>query len=428
MKYFKLAYDLLTRRIFFYIIVIAELAGVLVLTNTVVSVYNGKETLYEPYRELLDGEGVVIEMFPTFGYGSSSEDIQAIVSEHNYLYMPDFIDLLKEKLEGDTEIYWCPYYAMYAENGGPVPLSGGKSEINTVRIDSTIFQKLKLPLSCGRWPSSEVNDNGEIEVVISGGTNAELNKVYNTTRGKIKIVGILTENTYIPPGMVAPEDNKKQFSIFDYYSPYNSNISMGSPFILMDGNLYDSIDDHSDPNFGPEIFISYGHVDKAAAEKNTEYIKSLGCEIRSIYGEESFGTIREQTTIYLNDIYLRMMPVLIVAAAVVLAGLVGAVSMSVIREMRTFGIFYLCGCKWRDCTKIVLAQMVIIFSAAAVLTAGALAYMNLTNFEYLIGSVFDWNNLYISLAEMAVMYLIAIIIPSHVIRSASPVTVVKESV
>ena len=47
--------------------------------------------------------------------------------------------------------------------------------------------------------------------------------------------------------------------------------------------------------------------------------------------------------------------------------------------------------------------------------------------DSLIGSVYDWNNLIISISEIVVMYLLAIILPYNIIKSESPVETIKEN-
>lgn len=426
MKYFKLAYDMLTHKLFFNIIIIIEIAAVLTLTNTVISAYNGKAMLYKPYKELLQNSGIVIDQDLNMGMRSNHEDIKKIVDKYNYLYYPEFFKLLKEKLQGDVKIYYTRFYPLSVENSEIKSNLNSYNTVQLIGIEHEKFTELQLPLTYGRWASSNITKGNEVEIVISGGTNAELNKVYDTAIGKLKVVGILTNNTYVPPGM-SYEDKKEQLSIFDYYQTYDCNISLRAPFALIDRNLYDKIVGIDDPNYGSNIFISYGKVDNKTAENNTAYLKEIGCTGHFLYYNEDFSTIRDQSEKYLSNIYLRMLPIMIAALIVVIAGLTGAMSMSAVKEMKTFGILYLCGCHWQNCKKIISAQTTIIFSLSIMLTVFALSVMKIINIEYLIGASFDWNNIYISFIELSIMYLLSIIIPKNVISNSSPITVIKEN-
>ena len=426
MKYFKLAYDMLTHKLLFNIIIIIEIAAVLTLTNIVISAYNGKAMLYEPYKEMLQNSGVVIDHDLNMGMRSNHEDIKKIVDKYNYLYYPEFFKLLEEKLQGEIKIDYTKFYFLSVENSEIKPNLNSYNAVQLIGIEHEKFSKLQLPLAYGKWASSDITKDNEVEIVISGGSNAELNKTYNTAIGKLKVVGILTNNTYVPPG-ISYEDKKEELSIFDYYQTYDCNISLRAPFAIVDRNLYDKIVGIDDPNYGSNIFISYGQVDSKTAENNTAYLKEIGCTGRFLYYNEDFYTIREQSEKYLSNIYLRMLPIMIAALIVIIAGLTGAMSMSAVKEMKTFGILYLCGCHWQNCKKIISAQTTIIISLSIILTIFTLSVMKIMNIGYLIGASFDWNNIYISFIELAIMYLLSVIIPRNIISNSSPTTVIKEN-
>ena len=258
--YFKLSFNILIHKALFNILIIIEIAAMLILTNIVVSSYNGKTFLYEPYKDLLDNDGVVCELDLAMGYGNTNEDISAIIEKYNYLHFPSLISLLKERLSGSVDIIYTRYYWLGDESGLRSD-SPAYSDIQMIGVDPYIFSKLKLPLSSGRWASSDITNDGIAEAVISGGTSAELGHVYKTDVGKVRIVGILEDSTYIPPGIDVSDDSGRKLSIFDHYVPYDCNASLRAPFILMDRNVYDKIISEDDPNYGKYFFISYGNVD-----------------------------------------------------------------------------------------------------------------------------------------------------------------------
>ena len=425
MRYFKLAYDIFINKFLFNLLVILEIAAMLILTNTVIATYNSKKMLYEPYKEMLSHNGVVF-MNAGFeeGYYDDKKEIQEIYDKYNYLSYPAIIEMFKEHLRGNTEIVYTISRGLRSDEGGLISMLEGYDTdvVNALYIDHSIFEKLRMPLASGRWASSEKNENGEIEIVISGGTNAVLDKVYDTPLGKMKVVGILTDNTYVPPSEF-PESINDKLSIFNYYKPFDCNVSTRPPFALADMNLFSDTANQ----FSSAWFISYedGLSDEDIAY-NTNYLKQFG-QVRDVYGEENFSTLSEQSEKYLNDIYTRMLPIVIAAAVVILAGLIGSVAISTIKQIKNFGIFFLCGCRWKDCTRIIVAYLTILFSVAAVLTVLCIAVMKIINMDYLIGSVYEMNNLVISIMEIAVMYLLAIILPHNIIKTTSPVETIKEN-
>lgn len=425
-RYFKLAYDIIINNILFNLLIILEVTGMLVLTNTVIASYNSKQMLYLPYKDILYEKGVV---FAAYGHEilefSENKDVQAICERHkgNIDYR-ELTDLLLNNLNGDVTIRYTLSDAIENDKLRSLMSGDQANMIILYSIDHDIFEKFRIPLSEGRWASSEKNDAGETEAVISYGTNADLNKVYDTKYGKIKIVGILTQSTYIPPGQFTVDDQTEMRSIFDYYQSFDSTISLHAPFILMDQSNYPA-----DMYFEPDSiwFISYGeNISENEINANNEYLKQFG-EIRSKYGDESFQTVNEKSIQAINDTYLRMLPMILSAAVVVLAGLIGSVAIATIRQKRNFGIFFLCGCQHKDCTKIIFAYLSILFTASAFLTVMIILVMKFLNMDGLIGTVYDWNNLTISFAEVAVMYILAIILPHNIIKTASPIEAVKEN-
>ena len=427
MRYFKLAYDIFINKFLFNLLVILEIAAMLILTNTVIATYNSKKMLYEPYKEMLSHNGVVfINAGFEEGYYDDKKEIQEIYDKYNYLSYPAIIEMFKEHLRGNTEIVYTISRGLRSDEGGLISMLEGYDTdvVNALYIDHSIFEKLRMPLASGRWASSEKNENGEIEIVISGGTNAVLDKVYDTPLGKMKVVGILTDNTYVPPSEF-PESINDKLSIFNYYKPFDCNVSTRPPFALVDMNLFSNTAEYT--RFSSTWFISYENgLSEEDIAYNTNYLKQFG-QVRDVYGEENFSTLSEQSEKYLNDIYTRMLPIVIAAAVVILAGLIGSVAISTIKQIKNFGIFFLCGCRWKDCTRIIIAYLTILFSVAAVLTVLCIAVMKIINMDYLIGSVYEMNNLAISIAEIAVMYLLAIILPHNIIKTTSPVETIKEN-
>ena len=236
-------------------------------------------------------------------------------------------------------------------------------------------------------------------------------------------MGILTNNTYIPP-VDFQNTVKDKMSIFDFYDSFDSNISMRAPFALIDQQLFG---ENQLIFAGSTIFVSYGKgLSKEEIQTNNEYLQKFGY-IRDQYGEENFQTIADQSEKYLNDIYIHMLPIVLSAAVVVLAGLIGSIAISTVRQKKHFGIFFLCGCRWKDCTKIILAYLTILFAMAAALTILGIIVMKILNMDYLIGSVYSFNNLLVSIFEIVVMYLLAIILPHSIIKNSSPVETIKEN-
>ena len=182
MKYIHLAFGMMKKRWLFTVIIIIETAVLLVLTNIMIATANSKYMLYEPYKDLLTENGIVLDVSSLNMLECDNDDIKPFLEK-----FPDLRNVekfLEKKLdvkihhsdELSFKIQTGPRSAMYRDKG---------NMISYILLDKDILEKWKLPLSCGRYPLSERNTNGEIEILISGGTDAHLNDVYDTPLGKL---------------------------------------------------------------------------------------------------------------------------------------------------------------------------------------------------------------------------------------------------
>lgn len=430
MRYFKIAYNLIVSRFVFTLIIIVEVAALLILSNVVIGTYNGKDMLYKPYRDIFENNAGVVMHFDTLVTNATqNDDVEKLRRENGYLDVSKVIGLIENKLEGDVKVYSNAALSFFEPSLPKTEVGrNAGADIDFYLVDDEIFGKLRLSLAQGRWASSEKTSNGEIEIVVSGGTDVKPGDVYDTPAGKLKVVGILTDNTYIPPYENCNLDEDEMLSdeknIFEFYVPFDTQVSLESAFCIADKKLFENNPDKYNWFEGSYLFISYGSgLTDEQIKNNTEYLRTIG----DVEEKWDFATLADESNKKLNDIYVHMLPIIITAAIVVLAGLIGSVAMSTIKQMKTFGIFFLCGCRWRDCVKIISANIIIVFGIAIVLAIAGGFAMSAMNLEYLIGFSFDWDNLIFSIGMLGVMYLLSIILPHNIIKSSSPVETIKEN-
>ncbi|MGN1457210.1 MAG: hypothetical protein ACI4XP_04550 [Acutalibacteraceae bacterium] len=410
MKYFKIAYNMFVHKLLFNVILIIEIAALLILSNVVIASYNSKSMLYRPYEDILNNnEGVAVYIDPAEMINNQDE----------------IMNNIRKNLEGDLRIITTDVLACVSEKTEPSSkMYQDNGKVEYILLDSDVLSKLRLPLSAGRWCSSELNSQGQIEVIASGGTDAELNKVYHTDMGDVIVVGILTDNTYCPKTYKTnafTEDSQK--GIFGYFDTFDCNVSTQGAFLLADKKLLSNA--NSDEWYkicGTNMLISYGSgVSDEVKEKNNKYLKTVATV------ECDFSEIVSETKKEMNNDLMKMLPIILVAVIVVLSGLTGSVAISTMKQVRNFGIFFLCGCRWKDCFRIISANVLIVFVLSGVLTVGGIVCMQLMNFNYLIGASFELNNLLITIGIMAFMFLMSIILPYAVIKGTSPIETIKEN-
>lgn len=425
MKYLPLTFGIMRRRWLFTLIIVIETAALLILTNTMIATVISKNMLYEPYRAILEKNGVVVDASNLNMMECSNEDIAPFLEK--YPDTKSVINFLEKKL--DVKVHYSEQLSFVKQIGPRSVMYLDKG--NTLfyyLLDKEILSELKFPLSCGRYPSEDRNGNGEIEIIISGGTDAELNSVYDTPAGKMRVVGILTDNTYKPVGNTVDRDGMEQGgdrdSIFNYCLPFDSQTNLGGPFAIAAKGVFPE-DNNGYNNIPNSIwFVTYkDNISEAESERITEYLSTVG----TIQKNQTLSTMKEETEKQINDIYYRMMPIIITAVIIVLSGLIGSAAVSTLRQVRTFGIFFLCGCRKKDCIIIVCIEMMITLLISALLALAGIIAMQHYGFEYLIGLTFGWMNVFISAILLLVLFVLSLILPFGIIRASSPVKTIKEA-
>ena len=430
MKYIRLALGMMKKRWLFTVIIVLEIAILLILTNIMIATANSKYMLYEPYKNLLTENGIVLDVASLNMLECDNDDIKPFLEK-----FPDLRSVekfLEKKL--DVKIYHSDEFSFKVQTGPRSAMYRDRGNmISYILLDKDILEKWKLPLSCGRYPLSERNADGEIEILISGGTDAGLNQIYDTPSGKMRVVGILTDNTYKPVASSTNDDGIRHGvdfeSIFNYCVPLDIGTNLGGPFAIASKELFPQ----GDTGYGTDgyniipnsiWFVTYGNVSEEDFKSKTEYLSTVGM----IRPNQTLATLAQATEQKINDIYYRMFPMIITAVIMVLLGSTGSSAISAIRQIRTFGIFFLCGCRKKDCIFIMSAEMLITLFLSIILAVTGIIIMQKFNFEYLIGMTFGMMNIIVSVSLIALIFILSLILPFGIIKTSSPVLTLKERV
>ena len=303
MKYLALTLNIMRKRWLFHVILVMELAALLILTNVMTATVNSKTMLLEPYRALMNEKGAVVQVENLMIMEEcTNEEIRPFLK--TYPDLKGIISFLEKRLAGQVKIHYTEHINFFQPVGPHSVMFHDKGETPYYYLlDRDILDKMQLPLSCGHWPCGERNAAGEAEIVISGGTDAHLNDVYDTPAGKIRVVGILTDNTYRPIGsnidrsdMTAEVDRD---SIFNYILPFDSQINLGGPFVIA------SKDAFSQNQEGYEIipdtiwFVTYGNdISEEDFKANTDYLNTVG----TVQYGETLSTLAEESERKINVI------------------------------------------------------------------------------------------------------------------------------
>ena len=402
LKYFKYGFYSVIKKPLFNMLIILELAAILVVGNMAIAAYNSRSAFYEPYKDILTQDGFV---FIGKGLGGYDQDLT--------------IKNMCDSFEGDVTVI-NNYGFQILTNDDWI----GK---NVVSIDSRIFSKLKLPVVEGRWANSEKTENGEIEAVIFRGKDkdderARLGSVIegkiNDKPCKLKIVGVIAEEQYVPSLAANLHINNIKGSVMNFYNvPLTSSscsffVSSSADEILSDPHFIAMTFSFMYYNSPPSDDIRQRNQEQLMA--NSKHLSPL-----SEYNKNSLD--------YINEQYIKLLPILICVFVIVLAELICSVAMNTRSQMRNYGIYFLCGCRWKDCLKISLSYSLIILIGGCIV--GTAAFLVFQNSEY--AAMFEqnlaMNNIYITLIIAAVILILSLVIPFMQIHKTSPVETIKEN-
>lgn len=402
LKYLKYGFYSVVKKPLFNILIILELAAILVVGNMAIAAYNSRSAYYEPYRDILSQDGF---FFIGKGIGNYDRDLT--------------IKNMCDTFEGDVTV--VNNYGLQLVTGDILFTR------NIVSIDSSIFSKLKLPVAEGRWASSEKSENGEIEAVVFKGSDKDNERVrlgnvidgkINDKSCKIKIVGIIAEEQYIPSLATNTHINSAKSNVMNFYDvPLTSNactffVSASADEILSDPHFMAQTVSFMYYNAPPSDEIRQNNKEKLMAN-------SRNLALLSEYNKNSLD--------YINEQYIKLLPILICVFVIVLAELICSVAMNTRSQMRNYGIYFLCGCRWKDCLKISLSYSLIILIGGCMV--GTTAFLVFQNSEY--ATMFEQNlainNIYITTLIVAVVLILSLVIPFMQIYKTSPVETIKEN-
>lgn len=412
MKYFNFGFIAISKKLLFSIFMIIEIAALLVITNVTVANFNSKNMLIEPYQEILN-KGASIYQLNLTGVLYTSEDFTTFYSD------------MKSFKEADVILEY------------EMPVDIAVSSTTVYALDDDVFRKYHMPLKSGSYTSELKSSDGYTLAYISPDLGYNVGDIIETDYGSFKVQGILFDITYLPyySGYdINDKDIRMMYEKVDYSVPvqyvevFGEMIAQNthSAIIVAQGGLTSEI--LSCYALSEAIFLAYNNDISAEAKDYNDSIieKYEEMNSNSIYCLENEELINN-TNEYLNETYVKMLPIIICVAVVVIIGLIGSIAINTRNQIRNYSIYFLCGSRWNDCIKIAFANIGIHMIVAAIISVSVLYLMNVLNFNYLIGQSYRFNNILISAGLLIFMILLSMVLPMFIIKNTSPVETIKEN-
>ena len=417
MKYFRYGFFSVIKKPLFNILIVLELAGILIVGNLTIAASNSRSVYYDPYSEIMHNNGYIFTPRKSRNSGYDN-DLRVKTTYDN--------------LDGITTIcnYYHTLYTNYEKFNNPMFPQDYYSK-NIVAFDDMIYKKFNLPLEKGRWASCRKNQAGQVEAVaIRNSDKIDIGDIIPFYQAEAKdddpydinyekvfdivIVGIIANNTYCPGVNLAINEDQ------NVLGNYELQMTSGdSSFFVSSGADEHLIDEHL-LGLSTAYMIFDKNYNESKDSENREKLSMLGGSLMDL------STFRQNSDQYLYEQFIKLMPVQLGVFLIVLVELICSVTMNTRSQLRNYGVYFLCGCRWRDVIKISLANAGIIIGLGTLLGMTGTVIFEYTPYAKLFEQNLDFNNIYLTLILILLMLILSMVIPIFIIGKTQPVEIIKE--
>lgn len=394
LKYFKYGSMALYQRIIATIMAVAEITLLIILSNVIMAQWNNRYMLYEPYEELLKSDGQIVL------YNETVAKMNGINTT---------TEQLLERVKGDVSFIYA--YGISVELEKDLSL-------RIYFINDEVFKKYSLPLDEGEYKLSENTDisYGVMSPNVLGykmGDKISLkseNETYN-----IKITGVLSNPTYSPNYGEYSTSSENVYNVKRLYYGYSLS-NKPDPFIIMSQGGNERLIESLNAHICPEIFIIYNST-------TDDEVKTANAEMFDNYLDIS--DVYKGTHDYLYNAIIKTVPLVIFGMLIIIIGLIGTVAINTRCQIRNYGVYFLCGARWKDSIRISITSngIIMIFSIILSITAYLTGLLSGVKEKY--GLVFGLNNIMVTVGIVVLLSGISALIPLFMLRKISPVEVIR---
>lgn len=412
---FRLGLKEFQRSIYVNIFVIIQLSVTLILTVAIVSSVVSRSRYYKPFEDVLSKDGMVMKMSASYGDGF---DVTELVN-----------------MKGITNV--CAIYNM-------------DGMYNTKGVFFEEGKEVEREISC--WPAA-LNDEYVDRLSPELSEGKWLNEI--DYHDKSKICGVITENRFIAVGDTVQV-------MYTYYD--ESDVNFENPLqwavdveiigvirngekipdvrstssLITDFDFRDLYYDYLvERDVEPVLFLPYSQIEGTEAtasvlrgyaifnfdenlseQKRQDAIEAIK-QCRGIFEGEN-KDINERSLSYIRSQMTKMMPLLICAFILVVISCVSICALSVSRNLRIYGIYYVCGSKWNNCLLINLVNNLITSLLSILLAVVSINVIRIAGL--LKNTVFEFGlwQLVLCAGIIALNLIISMIIPVILMRKNTP--------
>ena len=424
---FKSAFHQLKRNKLMNSLIIIQLAAVLGIVFVLVSLIRSRLEYYLPFHTKFSREGLLCdlnyvsdreleEQFPNAEFEFSYGDYLYVNGEYdpNLESSSDGEDNKEAiKYNFDPVIYsdkWCGAYTPKMESGKWI------SELP--KYEENVIHAVVTP---GNPYGYSVGDEFELTDFTNDGVVTGANGERHST--KVKITGVLAPKQYtVGHSSFNKTDIATQKSFFDMYFTFDPEPENRWGIIIPQSE-YDKSELYRSKNYHVISGMSFIFTDNMSDEEIYSLKQMLSEGYICTY-KESLSEIRQNSFAYIKEQLYVLVPIALCIFLLTMITTISVVSISLDGSLKTYGVFYICGARWKSCVTISF-----VYSLMIVIVSSGLSLFALKMISGRINTVISFGRWeFISMLMISALYLLlSVIIPLVTVKTVKPKDVLKSS-
>lgn len=229
-----------------------------------------------------------------------------------------------------------------------------------------MIDALKLPMKSGKWFNEKTkSDDNVIDAVSNLNNIFKVGDIINLTATtkerkkvdfKVRIIGTLKNPAYIP-NTSSVGQCLFSVSLLDD-TTYNKT---GMPAILINSEDLEGIENIFANTPKNEFIVFNDDISKEEYDANLKELSSKG--FTATTEDINSGDNEWNSTLMKENL-----PMIIFLLILSVTGLISISIINMTNYLKTFSIYFICGCTWKNCYKIIISYLSIIFSWTFALT------------------------------------------------------------
>lgn len=383
---FNTAIKEMKRHFIMNLITFIELTISIMLVSVMVSAVLIRYKYYDPFKDIYSSKGLYCEFS------------QATVNGSQYTSMEEFL------CDDDVLSYLSSPEMLVSSNkvmGFPI-INNKSVSTYCYSYNDELIRRYTPELSQGKWFDNS-KSNGCIEAVVSkneyGWHTGDIIPVQFACKGydgvmDVKIIGELENKTKVP-GIIHSHTGSDDSNMFFYSYDFENE---GIPLLIFSTSQLKEINAFQSLN---TAIIKYpDNIENSILSEDQKKISSFGSPY-SIKNEE----LNKNSINYFKTEIYNYLPIIIVVLIMTCVSSISITALSTRQRLKDYGIYYVCGLKWKSCCIVNLFYSLII-TVSSVFCATVLMIFS-KYIPKLDQTVISWNIwVFISVLLISILFII----------------------